>query len=79
MTITHNHVEIEILENYQTPEVQCNEGDIFIKPDEEGNFWVYSWDGVEAWTIGDESFDSLDSAIEAAKEAAENVIYAEYE
>lgn len=75
MTITHNSIEIEILEAYQTPQVRCLPGDIFIQPDEEGQFWIYTWDGDEAWTIGEHGIDSLSDAIEAAKVSAEQVVH----
>ena len=59
-------MSVQILESYQTPAVCCDAGDLFIKADYDSSWWVYSWDGGEAWTLGDEPFDSMGSALDAA-------------
>lgn len=73
-TITHNEIDIVILESYQTPAVQCAAGDLFIKQSGDGKFWVSNWDGRQAWDCGDEGADTLEQAIAWAKEAAEQVL-----
>lgn len=56
----------EELEKWQTPEARCEPGDIFIQEDHQG-WWVYSWDGNSAWTIGDKPL-TLDEARQVAAE-----------
>jgi hypothetical protein len=59
-------MSVQIFESYETPAVCCDAGDLFIKADDDGSWWVYSWDGGEVWPLGDEPFDSKDAAFDAA-------------
>ena len=63
-------MSVEVLESYQTPQVCCEAGDLFVKADDTGSWWVYSWDGGEAWTLGDEPFDTKEDAVYAADVAS---------
>ena len=57
------------LEKWQTPQAQCDPGDIFIQEDNQG-WWIYSWNGNSAWTIGNEPL-TLDEARQVAADCAE--------
>lgn len=61
-------MSILTLTEHQTPEAQCAAGEFFVQPDHRG-WWVYSWDGREAWTMGDEPYATREEAEAAAYEA----------
>jgi hypothetical protein len=56
------------LEDGQKAACRCDAGDVLIE-EENGQFFISTWDGNEAWPAGEAATES--AALEAAKEVAD--------